>query len=190
MSEIKQVFTTEDGKVFNTKADAVNYLRRPKIQAALTKLAGDNKELVEWLLENQERVEIAFETGTIRRVTKAERKKLEKAFEVLIKEYGDDVKLSFITDNAAALVESFRWPSVTRMDESEKAVAARNSLVLAAEGNEKLADWIIANKDAVLAAYEAGVEKRAVNPKAAEALAAWRAQKAAEKAALETAATA
>lgn len=190
MSEIKQVFTTEDGKTFATKAEALTYLRRPKIQAALTKVAGENKELVEWLLENQEKVEIAFESGTIRRVSKSERKKLEKALEVLVKEYGDNPKLAFVVENAAALADSFRWPSVTRMDDKEKAVLARNTLVLAAEGNEQLADWIVANRDAILAAYEAGVEKRAVNPKAAEALAAWRAQKNAEKAAAAASATA
>ena len=69
------------------------------------------------------------------------------------------------------------------MDDAEKATAAKNTLVAASEGNEELADWVLANKDAVLEAYEAGKEKRQVNPKAAEALAAYRAKKAAEKAA-------
>jgi len=184
---IKQTFQTEDGKVFATKKEALDYLRRPKIEAALKKLAPDNADLVGWLLENQERVEMAFETGNIRRVTKSERNKLEKAVKHLVEEYGNDTKLAFVVEHAASVVESFRWPSVARMDEDEKRVTARSSLVLAAEGNEKLAEWIIANRDAVLAAYEAGVEKRVINPKAAEALAAYRAQKAQEKAAAEAA---
>jgi hypothetical protein len=68
------------------------------------------------------------------------------------------------------------------MDETEKAVAARNSLI-ALTNNEELTDWILANKDALLLAFEAGVEKRVISPKAAEGLAAYRAKKAAEKAA-------
>jgi hypothetical protein len=190
MTVIKQTFQTEDGKVFATKKEALDYLRRPKIKAALQKVAPDNADLVDWLLENQEKVEMSFEVGTIRRVTKVERNKLEKALKHMADEYGSDNKLSFLVDNLGAIAESFRWPSVARMDEDEKRVAARNSLVLAAEGNEKLAEWIMANKDAVLSAYEAGIEKRQINPKAAEALAVYRAQKAAEKAAAEAAAAA
>jgi len=86
--EIKQVFTTPDGKQFDTKADAVNYLRQPKIKAALTPLAAGNGDLVTWLLENQETVGLAFETGTIRRVTKVEGTKLRKALEA-VKEVND-----------------------------------------------------------------------------------------------------
>ena len=44
-----------------------------------------------------------------------------------------------------------------------------------------------AYQDQILAAYEAGVEKRQVSPKAQEALAEYRAKKAAEKAAAEAA---
>jgi hypothetical protein len=72
------------------------------------------------------------------------------------------------------------------MDEAEKATAARNTLVAASEGNESLADWIVANKASILEAYEAGVEKRQVNPKAQETLAAYRAEKAKEKEILDT----
>jgi hypothetical protein len=60
-------------------------------------------------------------------------------------------------------------------------------LIAASEGNEELAEWIIKNKDKVLDAYQAGVVKREINPAAAEALAAYRAKKAAEKAAAEKA---
>lgn len=179
--ELKQVFTTPDGKMFDTKQEAMNYLRRPKIEAALNALTKNNKELVNWLIEKQETVEVAFETGTIRRVTKVEHNKLSKALDHL-KTLSDN-KLAFLQENAGAILDSFRWPSVKRMDDAEKATAARNTLVAASEGNEELAGWILSNKDAILAAYEAGVEKKQVNPKAQEALAAYRAKKAAEKAA-------
>lgn len=180
--ELRQVFTTPDGKTFDTKAEALNYLRRPKIREALTKVTGANKELTDWLVDNQETVEMAFETGTIRRVTKVEHNKLAKALDAL-KDITGNSKIVFLQENAGAILDSFRWPSVKRMDDAEKTVAARNSLVAASEGNEDLAKWIIDHKDAVLAAYEAGKEKREVNPKAQEALAAYRAKKAAEKAA-------
>lgn len=179
--ELKQVFTTPDGKMFDTRQEAMTYLRRPKILEALNKVTSNNKELSTWLLENQETVEMAFETGTIRRVTKVEHNKLSKALDAL-KEIQGNSKIAFLQENATAILESFRWPSVKRMDDAEKAIAARNTLVSASEGNEELAKWILDNKDAVLNAYDAGVEKRQVNPKAAEALAAYRAKKAAEKA--------
>ena len=180
MSELKQVFTTPDGKLFDTKKEALDYLRRPKISAELLKVTKNNAELTNWLIENQEQVEVAFDTGTIRRVTKSEQKKLDKALEAL--KEASDHRLNFLIENVDAISESFRWPSVKRMDETEKAVAAKTTLVVLA-GREDVADWILANKDAVLAAYEAGVEKRAVSPKATEALAAYRAKMAAEKAA-------
>jgi dsDNA-binding SOS-regulon protein len=182
MTELRQVFTTPDGKQFDTKAEAMDYLRKPKIKAAMLAVTGNNAELATWLVNHQEVVEVAFETGTIRRVTKVEHNKLVKAVEAL-KEIQGNPKIAFLQENAAAIVDSFRWPSVKRMDDAEKATVAKNTLVGASEGNEELADWVLANKDAVLAAYGAGIEKRQVNPKAAEALAAYRAKKAAEKAA-------
>lgn len=183
--ELRQVFTTPDGKTFDTKAEAMAYLRRPKILEALTKATGGNADLAGWLLEHQEQVEVAFETGTIRRVTKSEANKLSKALDHIAEALAGDNKAAFVVENIGAIKDSFRWPSVKRMDEAEKATVARNSLVAASEGNEELATWVIENKDAVLEAYEAGVEKRQVNPKAQEALAAYRAKKAAEKAAAE-----
>ena len=66
------------------------------------------------------------------------------------------------------------------MNDEEKAAAAKVTLMEVA-GSEELVDWILGNKDSILGAYEAGVEKRVINPKAQEALAAYRAQKAKEK---------
>jgi hypothetical protein len=181
---LKQVFTTPDGKNFDTRAEALNYMRKPVIKAAMDKVTGSNSELTTWLVDHQEQVEVAFETGTIRRVTKAESAKLAKALEAL-KEVEGNPKLAFLQDNTSAILDSFRWPSVKRMDEAEKATAARNTLVAASEGNEELAAWVLAHKDAILTAYEAGIEKRQVSSKATEGLAAYRAKKAAEKAASE-----
>lgn len=180
MSELKQVYVL-DGKIFDTKAEAEDYIRLPKVRAALVVLTKNNKELSDWLIENQESVEQAFDTGTIKRVTKSEKNKLGKALVAL----GEttEPKLAFLRDNADAILESFRWPSVKRMTDEEKAVAARNTLVAASEGNTDLAEWVMANKDGILEAYAAGKVKREINPKAAEALAAYRAKKAAEKAA-------
>ena len=184
--DVRQVFTTPDGKQFESRVEAVNYLRRPKIEAALKVVTENNVDLTKWLIENQETVEVAFEVGTIRRVTKVESKQLAKALAAL-KEVQGNPKLAFLQENADAIQDSFRWPSVKRMTEEEKSTAARNSLVAATDGNEELATWIIAKRDAVLEAYEAGKEKREINPKAQEALAAYRAKKAAEKAAAPTA---
>lgn len=182
-SLLKQVFTTPDGKNFDTKAEALAYMRRPEIQAALLKIDGVQQKLADWLVEHQEQVEMAFEHGAVRRVSKVEAKKLKEAMAHIAEVLKDDKKAAFVVDNSDAVLDSFRWPSVKRMTDDEKAVAARNSLTALSEGNEDLANWIVANKDAVLEAFTAGVEKRAVSPKASEALAAYRAKMAAEKAA-------
>lgn len=179
MDQLRQVFIGPDGKTFDTRKEALDHLRRPKVEAALKKFTNSNVELVSWLLENQEVVESAFETGTICRVTKSERNKLSKALES-IKEAGNP-KASFVVENSAAILSSFRWPSVLRMTDEQKGVAARETLVAASEGNNELADYILANRDGILEAYQSGVEKRQINPKAQEALAAYRAKKVAEK---------
>jgi hypothetical protein len=180
--ELMQKFVLPTGEQFDTKAEAQAFLRQPKILAALVIVTGNNKDLADWLLANQDTVEGAFESGTIKRVTKAEAKKLGKAIDAL-KLIENQPELRFLIDNAEAVRESFRWPSVKRMTEEEKALAARNTLLAATENNEELVTWILGQKDQILASYEAGVEKRAVNPKATEALAAYRLKQAEEKAA-------
>ena len=184
--ELKQVFMTPDGKAFESKAEALNHVRRPKIIEALMKITNDQK-LSDWLADHQEGVEMAFEVGTIRRVSKVEHNKLQKALEA-IKE-ANNPKFAFVTENASAILDSFRWPSVKRMDAEEKATAARNSLVALSEGNEELATWIVANRDAVLEAFEAGKEKRDTS-KQMQALAEYRARVAAQKAAAAAATSA
>lgn len=186
MTQLRSVFTTPDGKIFETKAEALNHMRRPKIEEAMNKLTGNNKELTEWLIDNAEVVEDAADTGKIRRVSKADRKKLEKALQS-IKE-ANNPAFAFIADNAGAVLDSFHWPKVKRMTPEETAVAVRNTIVAASEGNEDLANWVVANMDAILEAYKAGEEKRAVNPNAAAALAEYQAKKKAEKEAAAAAA--
>ena len=186
MTTLRQGYVVGD-QVFDTKKEALDYLRRPKILEALKKLTGnDNEELAQWLLDNQETVSSAFDVGTIRRVTKSEHNKLSKAMEYLIEL--NDPKLDFLKNNADAVLESFRWPKTKRMTPEQKAVAARNTLTEASGGNEELADCVMANEEAVLEAYQAGVEKRKVNPAAAEALKQYREKMAAKKAAKEKAA--
>lgn len=184
MIELKPVFQVGD-KVFNSKAEALDYIRRPKIEAALNALTENNRELTNWLLDNEETVQRAFEAGVILRVTKSERAQLRKSLDAVIAI--DDKRLEFIQKNADAICDSFAWPSVKRMDDAEKAVAARNTIVAASEGNEELAKWVVENKVAIMAAYEAGIEKRPVNPKASEGLQAWREKMAKQKAEEEAA---
>ena len=182
----KTVVIGPDGQHYDSLADAKEAMRKPAVKEAMLAATGKNVELTAWLIEHEEQIQVAFETGTIRRVTKVEHGKLAKSIEAL-KEITDNPKIAFLQENAGAILDSFRWPAVKRMDEAEKTTAARNTLV-AASDNEELAAWIIANKDVVLNAFEAGKVKREVSPKATEALAAYQAKKAAEALAAATAA--
>lgn len=186
LDQIKQVFTLPGvARTFDSKAEAMDYLRKPKILEALSKLTEGNDELNTWLFENRETVEMAFETGTIKRVTKQEAKKLGEALDYIANSMAGDKKAAFVVENIAAIKDSFRWPTVKRMTDEEKATAARNSLAAATNGQEDLAVWILANKDAILEAYQAGVVKRAMPQSTLDNLAAWRAKQAEEKAAKE-----
>ena len=182
---LKTGYQTPDGKLFDTKAEAMDYMRKPQIVAALNKLNGNNAELTDWLHANQEAIETTFESTKIRRVTKSEKKQLDKALAAIAA--AGDKAFAFVTDNLAAVSESFRWPSVKRGTEEEQAATIRAGFMALTSENVELVDWIIGNKDALLEAFQAGVIKREVNPKAADALAAYRAKKAAEKAEKEAA---
>jgi hypothetical protein len=155
--QLQKGVMTQDGKWFATVTEARDYLRKPLIAAALKKVANGNDNLAKFLLENDDEIQKAFEAGTVARVTKAERNKLKKTLDYLVSL--NDTKLRFISDNAAAVLDSFRWPSVKRLTAEEKAAETMKSLTTLADA--KAAEWIIANKDAILEAYEAGVEKRA-----------------------------
>lgn len=186
LDQIKQVFTLPGvDRTFESKAEAADYLRRPKVLEALNKLTEGNAELNTWLFDNRESVEMAFETGTIKRVTKQEAKKLGEALDYIANTLAGDKKAAFVVENVAAIKDSFRWPTVKRMTDEEKATAARNSLVATTGGQEDLAVWILANKEGILEAFQAGVVKRAMPQSTLDNLAAWRAKQAAEKAAKE-----
>jgi ribosomal protein S6 len=174
-----------EGNFFATKAEANDFIRIPKIKAALMKATSQNEELSEWFIENQELVEQAFDIGTIRRVTKAERKKLAKALETVEEAVESFPNLKFLAEISSDLQETFRWPTVKRMNDEEKREASLNAL---AEVGAEVAEWIVDNKDVVLESFEAGKIKREVSPKATEGLAAYRAKLAAEKEAKEAAA--
>jgi hypothetical protein len=168
MSQIQQAFVI-DGKIFASKAEAQAFIRRPLILKAFLDLTNNNQELSGWLVENQEVVEAAFETGTIRRVTKSDYAKLDKALAELTS--------GFLFDNLEAVRESFRWPTVKRMSPEEKTTEA-TSIIFKASENAELAGWVVENQKAVLEGYKAGVEKREVSEKAVAGLAKWRAEKA------------
>ena len=112
-TQFRQVIVTPDGKQHESMAEAKAWIRRPMIMTALTAICGGNGKLADWLLNNQETVEMAFETGTIRRVSKNERKQLAAALDHLATLA--DPKLAFLKEHKAAVIDSFRWPTVTRM---------------------------------------------------------------------------
>ena len=178
MTQITQAFQVGD-RTFATKAEATAFLRRPKIEAALLALTGGQTDLVNFLIENQSDIEGVYEIGTIQRVSKSERNKFTKALEHAASL--NDPKLAILVENAEQIVTSFRWPKTSRMDEAQKVAAQTEALVALANGNEAVAGYIVANREGIEAGYSAGVEKRAVNPNAANALAEYQARKRAEK---------
>ena len=193
MSEVlKQGYITEDGSVFDNKADAQDYLRRPIVKEAFVALTDGNDELADWMVGNGSLVTNAFEKGTIKRVTKSERKKLIAGLEKVSEIFkADGTKaLEFLANNAEALAEGFRWPTVKRLTEDEKASAIKEEITEATDGNESLAVWMVENREAIMIAYDAGKPKREVSPKASAALAKYRKEQADKKAAAEGAAPA
>lgn len=187
-----------NGKVFETAAEAREFERLPQVVAALNLLVGGNSEFQQFLLTNKDEILKAFEAGVIARVTKAEKNKLSKALDAL--KLVSDSKLRFLQENADAILESFRWPAVKRLKPEEK--AAETMTALTALADEKAALWLVANREALERAYEAGVEKRpaptgggleeylAAKKAGPEALAAYQERKAKAKAEAKAAADA
>jgi hypothetical protein len=162
MSELKKGYMV-DGQVFTTKAEAEEHMRIPEVKKALTELAG-NENSAEWLFTNKVGILDCYKAGVIRRVSKAERAQLAKAL--------DEVESGFLVDFRDAIIESFRWPTVKRESKPEELV--REAFIDLCDGNEDLADWLIASKDELQKAYDAGKIKREVSPKALAALAKYR----------------
>lgn len=184
-----------DGKFFATAAEARDFQRAPLVKKAMLLVTGNNADFAGFLIENQEEIEKAFDSGVIARVTKAERKLIAKAFDEI--KSLQNGKLKFLQDNAAAFIDSFKWPAVARLKDEEKADAAMTALTKLSD--EKTAKWIYDSRASLEAAYSAGVEKRsapagsgladylAAKKAGPEALAVYQAKKAAEKAAKATA---
>lgn len=195
MSELKQGFiveTPEGLKVFETKSEAKEFIRTPLVLKALKVLSKD-ADTAAWLLEHKEDILSAFEGGKLRRVTKSERKSLEKAL--------DAVTTGFLHNYAAEILESFKWPTQSRVKKEDQAAEVQTQLMSLTDENVEMTKWLTEHQDALTAAYETGIEKREVSPKATAALEAYRAmtpeqrveyaaKKAAEKAAEAEAKTA
>ena len=192
MPVLKQGYIVGD-QVFATAAEARDFMRRPQVEAAISTLVSGDANFTAFLLKNQEEIEKSFETGVIARVTKSERAKLNKAYDYIAELLKDDNKAKFFVENIEAAKDSFRWPAVKRLSDEEKTAATMAALTKLAD--ENVATWLVTNKDALLAAYDAGIQKRAapagsglVDYLAAkkagpEALAKYQADKAAAKAA-------
>ena len=178
---LETVFRTPDGQTFATKAEAADHMRRPKIMEALKSVTENNTELATWLVDNQETVVSAFESGTIKRITKAEQKKIDAAFDAMA-ESGDKAYDILVKNRDKFIIKYKPQP---RMKDEEKALAARNTILAASDGQEELADWVITNEAAVLEAYEAGKIKRPVSPKTKLSLEAYQHGQTVKKAALE-----
>ena len=182
MSELKQVFQAADGTTFDSKAEAQDYMRKPKIRAALMTATQGNEELSDWLVENKDKLQDVFGIGTVKRVTKAERNKLKKALDAVAEQHEGENKFSFLIEHADAIAKTFKWPNQKRLDADEKAAAIKSSLVeMVGEDNSEVAEWIASNVETIEEAYEAGKPKREPSPKAMEALAAYQAKRKAEK---------
>lgn len=198
-SALKQGYIV-DGRVFDTAAEARDFMRQPQVKAALSFLVGGDANFTNFLLENQEEIEKAFEAGVIARVTKSERNKLNKAFDHIAEVLKGDSKAKMVVDNIEAAKESFRWPAVKRLTAEEKEAATLAALTKL--GDEKVAKWMVTNKENLEKAYSAGAEKRpaptgsglaeylAAKKAGPEALAAYTAAKAAAKAAAKEASAA
>lgn len=180
--QITPAFMVGD-KSFATKKEAEDYIRIPLITNALKVVTGGNADLTKWLLENQQDVTETYEVNKIQRVTKLERKALSKALDAV-----KEAKIpgaAFIVDNEQAILDSFKWPAVNRIKPEEHAANLTKAFMELTEGNEKLSQWLIENKDQLLAAFASGVEKREISAKAVDGLAAYRAAKEAGPEALE-----
>ena len=185
VAEVKQVYAAPDGTQFATKREAQDYMRRPLIRAELLKLTENNEELSDWIVESKEELDNAFSTGQIRRVSKSDRTKMEKALDYIEKNHDDVPALRFLIENKEDIAEGFKWPSVKRMDEEEKEAAIKAELTALADDNEEVADFIIENQEAIFEAFNAGKPKRTINPAAREGLQKWREEQKALKEAEE-----
>lgn len=177
----------QDGQthVFETRIQATNFMRKPLVIEALLALTSGNVELADWLYANSEEIETSFELDKIRRVTKAESTKLAAALDFIKTSLGNSKEAAFVIENADSIKESFRWPKVARLSQEEAQGKITERLTKlatseAGEVNTDLVNWMLAQKEALGAAFAAGIVKREVSEKAASGLAEYQAKKKAE----------
>lgn len=178
--QLKQTFQTPDGSNFDTKEAALRHMRKGAIMAALLAVAGGDRPLAAALYDKEDELNAAFDTGTVRMVTKAERKSLDKALDALVAAKAPGTE--FLVTNVEAVKQSFRWPAQKRLTPEEKVAAQLTAVVDIFDGREDVAGWVVQEKDKIMAAFKAGQPERKVSDKASEGLALWRAMKDAEKA--------
>lgn len=185
----KQVWADGNGNIFSSKQELIDHVRKPVVLEALAAIGGSNTDVAQFLLANKEHILDIFDIGGIKRVTKAEHAKLEKALAHIAEVLKDDAKALFVIENAGAIRGSFKWPTQARMKEDEVLAAATNSLLAIDGVDAALATWVLNNKEAITTAYKAGLPKAVVPEAAAAGLARYQAEQRAKKAAAQAAAT-
>lgn len=183
-------FALVDGKVTEVKTltakEAAEVQREPLVRNALNVLTGNNNpDLVNWLFTKRSDILATYDTGTVRRVTKAERKALTAALKHVSEELANDPKAKFVVENANAIAETFKWPGQKRVAEEDRAAAIQEAFMELTGDNEKLVTFLLNSKDALEAAYNTGIVKREVSQKTLDALAKHHADRKAAKEAAE-----
>lgn len=186
-TEIKSGFMAPDGQWFATKGEAVDHLRKPLVRAELMKVSDNQAELVDWLIANEEKLADAYDTGTIRRVSKQEAKALKSALEYIAEKMAGDVKAKFVVENATAIQETFKWPGQKRIAPEDKAAAVETAFLELTGDDAELTKWLIASKEQLDVAFSAGVVKREVSQLTLDKLAEARAKMAADREAAKAA---
>jgi len=188
MSEVKQQWLSDDKTPFNTKAEAEQHNRLPVIMNDLIVVADGQEKLAKWILDCQKHIKELFALGKVKRVTKSDRNRLQRGLKKLSEIHEDrgmGVDVAWIVENSEALVKGFKWPGQKRLKDEELQEALQEKASELTNGDQELATWIIASKDAILKAYEAGKPKREISEKAVQGLAAYRAKMAQQKAAAQ-----
>jgi len=170
-----QIFTAFDGTTFSSKEGVEEYVKEKAVKNALGELTNDQK-LVEFLVSNADEIKNAYETGSVRRVTKKEKAALNAALDAV--NGIDNAALGFLKEHGLAILASFKWPTVKQLSDEEKLATQVNALNAITE-NEQLTDWLLESKEKIVEALNAGVIKREISEQAKAGLAKYRAEKAA-----------
>jgi hypothetical protein len=163
-----------------SKKDAAEIVRVPQVKAAINNLTKNNAEMSNWLFDNRPAILTTYNAGSVRRVTKSERKALEKSLEHVVETLKNDIKAKFVVENSAAIFETFKWPNQKRVAPEEKEAFVKEAFYELTDGNEGLTEWLLENKSALLEAYDTGLVKREVSPEMLAKLAEARAKRSAK----------